>query len=147
MRIWCKFIGEGYVDLEYRKVEYDKHEDEYNKAMEKRKEILNKLIDSKKTFIVVKEGGCRSGSDVYIDAEKILKRNNYPYFGVGITAGGGSYYDTTFFESKIDINNYKDGAITIIKDGKIYATVNPNVDNLSTEENVLNWLSKYIDVK
>ena len=39
-----------------------------------------------------------------------------------------------------------EGSIVIVKEGKIYAVINPNVDTLKNDNEVRNWLSKYIKI-
>lgn len=39
-----------------------------------------------------------------------------------------------------------EGSIVIVKEGKIYAVIDPNVDTLKDDNEVRNWLSKYIKI-
>ncbi len=118
-----------------------------DEANAKRVEIFNKLVDEKKSFIVViKDTDCESTFDVANTTQNVLKQNGFQYFIVSTAAGGGDG-DEAFFGSKLDRSNHGGGAIAIIKDGKIYASSNPSVDALKSEEDIINWLSKYIDIK
>lgn len=77
-------------------------------------------------------------------AEKILKQNNYSYFDVGTSVVDG---DETLEKSKLDLNKLNAGSVAIIKNGEIYASINPNVDSIKNDEETKNWLSKYIDIE
>ena len=50
--------------------------------------------------------------------------------------------------SNLDLKKLEDseGSIVIVKEGKIYAVINPNVDTLKNDNEVRNWLSKYIKI-
>ena len=126
--------------------EYRKFEIKFEEAKAKRLEIFNKAIDDKKSFIVVIEDtDCESTYNVSEATAKILKQKNYSYFLVSTAAGQGNG-DETFRSSKLDVSNYRGGAIAIVKDGKLYASTDPDVDALKSEEDILNWLSKYISI-
>ena len=114
---------------------------------EKRVEIFNKLIDEKKSFIVIINGtDCESTYNVSEVTETLLKQRNYQYFLVSTPAGAGNG-DKAFQNSKLDIDDYNGGAIAIVKEGKLYASTNPDADALKSEEDIINWLSKYIDIE
>lgn len=126
--------------------EYKKQNAKMEEAEKRRLEIFNKLIYNKNSFIVViQDTDCESTYNVSEATTKILKQNNYQYFLVSTPAGGGNG-DKTFFDSKLDISDYKGGAIAIVKEGKLYASTDPNVDALKSESDIINWLSKYIDI-
>lgn len=126
--------------------EYSKYEEKREEVQAKRIELFNKLIDNKKSFIVVRtDTDCETTYDVAEATMRILKRNNYSYFTVSTPAGSGNG-DTTFGESKLDTSNYNGGAIIIVKEGKLYASTDPDVDALKSDEDIINWLSKYIDI-
>ncbi len=126
---------------------YAKYEEERDEAIRTRIKLFNKLIDSKKSFIVIiSDTECETTYDVAEHAEKILNKKNYSYVIVSTPAGGGNG-DETFFGSKLDIDDYKGGAIAIIKEGKLHASTDPDVDSLKSEKDIINWLSKYIDIK
>lgn len=50
--------------------------------------------------------------------------------------------------SNLDLKKLEnsEGSIVIVKEGKIYAVINPNVDTLKNDNEVRNWLSKYIKI-
>ena len=50
--------------------------------------------------------------------------------------------------SNLDLKKLEDseGSIVIVKEGKIYAVINPNIDTLKNDNEVRNWLSKYIKI-
>ena len=127
------------------KEEFRKYQEKEEQAKNMRVEILNKLIDDKKSFIILihtKECEERAYS-VLEGAKKILKQNNYSYFDVGTPVSDG---DETLEESKLDTSKLNGGSVAIIKDGEIYASINPDVDAIKNDEDTKNWLSKYIDL-
>lgn len=128
------------------KEEYRKHEEELRQGHSRRAEILDKLIDDKKSFIVLianKDCEQREYSVLY-GAEEILKQNNYSYFELGTPVTDG---DETLSKSKLNIGLYNGGSIAIIKNGELYVRINPDVDAIKNEEELKNWLSKYIEIK
>lgn len=142
-----EYNGEGgYSVTDLWRAEYAKYEEKFEETRAKRIELFNKLIDNKKSFIVVIEDtDCQSVYDVSEATIKILKQNNYEYFVVSTPAGSGNG-DEAFHSSKLDLSEYKYGAIAIIKEGKLYASTDPEVDALNSDEDIINWLSKYIDI-
>ena len=46
----------------------------------------------------------------------------------------------------LDLSKTNGGSIIIIKNGEIYASVNPDVDAIKNDKETRNWLSKYIDI-
>ena len=136
----------GYIFNDLGKEEYKKQDEKMEEAKKRRVEIFNKLIDNKNSFIVViQDTDCELTYNVSEETEKILKQNNYQYFLVSTPAGGGNG-DEAFHSSKLDRSNYKGGAIAVIKEGKLYASTDPDVHALKSESDIINWLSKYIDI-
>lgn len=136
----------GYRLNDLGREEYKKQDEKMEEAKKRRLEIFNKLIDNKNSFIVViQDTDCESTYNVSEATEKILKQNNYQYFLVSTPAGAGNG-DEAFHSSKLDMSNYKGGAIAIVKEGKLYASTDPDVDALKSEDDIINWLSKYIDI-
>lgn len=136
----------GYIVNDLWREEYRKNQEKREQAINNRASILNKLIDNKKSFIILihsKECEERAYS-VVEGAEKILKQNNYSYFDVSTYTLNG---DQTLEKSKIDISKLNGGSVAIIKDGEIYASINPNFDAIKNDKETKNWLSKYIDIK
>lgn len=56
--------------------------------------------------------------------------------------------DVAIGRSNLDLKKLEnsEGSIVIVKEGKIYAVINPNVDTLKNDNEVRNWLSKYIKI-
>lgn len=147
--------NETYHDIEpdgsYRvndlwREEYRKYEEKVEQAKDARLKIFNKLINNKKSFIVlihIKECEEREYS-VLEGAEKILKQNNYSYIDVGTSVSDG---DETLEKSNLNIVDFNFGSVLIIKEGKIYKSIDPDVDSIKNDEETKNWLSKYIDIK
>ena len=99
----------------------------------------------KKSFIILihtKECEERAYS-VLEGVEKLLKQNNYSYFNVGTPVSDG---DETLQNSKLDISKLIIGSVAIIKNGELYASIDPDVDSIKNDEETKNWLSKYIDI-
>ncbi len=143
---YYEFNGQGFVATDLYREEFRKYMKNLEEANAKRIEIFNKAIDDKKSFIVVIEDtDCESTYNVSEATAKILNQNNYSYFLVSTDAGKGNG-DKAFHSSKLDLSNYRGGAIAIVKDGKLYASTDPDVDALKSEEDILNWLSKYINI-
>ena len=158
----CYNSGDGRLKEEYSRIakngmrecndlwheENRKKEAKEKEAKEKRLEIFNKLIDDKKSFIVIVEDldcGCESTYIVSRGAEEILKENNCQYLTVSTPNQYGNG-DEAFYSSKLDKSDYKNGAIVIIKEGKIHATIDPDKDSTNSYEETRNWLSRYIDI-
>lgn len=140
------FNGEGYVANDLWREEYKKYEEKVKQANKNRVEIINKEIDNKKNFIIIVHTKiCETKAYLVADgATKILKKNNYSYFDIGTIDSNG---DEILNESKIDKSNYKNGSIIIMKSGKIYASIDPERDSIKSDEELINWLSKYIYVE
>lgn len=123
-----------------------KHEERMNQAQQKRIEIFNKLIAEKKSFILLiqsKECETREYS-VLEGTEKILKQNKYSYIKIGTPTLNG---DQILEKSNLDTSKLGGGSVAIIKNGKIYASINPNIDSIKNDTENKNWLSKYIEIR
>lgn len=137
-------LGEYRANELWRK-EYHKYEEEKEKAIKIRVDILNRLIENRKSFIILiysKDCGDREYS-VIEGAEKILKENSYSYL---YTNDGASGYDESLYRSKLNTDKLKGGSVAIVKDGEIYATIDPDADAIKNDEETKNWLSKYIEL-
>lgn len=56
--------------------------------------------------------------------------------------------EETLDKSKLDLSKLNAGSsMAIIKNGEIYASINPDVDAIKNDEETKNWLSKYIDIR
>ena len=129
------------------KQEYDKYMAKFEGLKQKKINILNKLVDSKKSFIIVSfNETCEEREYSVVDgAERVLNQNGYSYL-----YAGGSFINGAeiLFDSKLSSNDESNsGSIYIIKDGKKYASVDPDKDSIKSDEELKNWLSKYIDIK
>ena len=137
------FDGVGYQVNDLWHKEYEKYEQKVDQANKNRIAIFNKALDDKKNFIVVIHTKICDDKPYLIaeGAAKILNENNYSYFDVSTIEYNG---DTLLNESKLDKSNYNNGSLIIIKEGKIYASINPEKDSIKTDKELKNWLSKYI---
>ena len=134
----------GY-DNDLWREEFRKYEEKMEQANNIRANILNKLIDDKKYFIIlIRTKECEEGEYSVVEgAEKILKQNNCSYIYAASQPFNG---DEMIEKSKLDKNKLYGGNIVIVKAGEIYASVNPNADSFKNDEETKNWLSKYIDI-
>ena len=127
-------------------VEYNKYMAKYNDLKQKKANVINKLIDSKKSFIILSYNQtCEEREYSVVDGtEKVLKQNGYSYL-----YAGSEYINGTeiLFESKLSRSQDTSGSIFIVKSGEIYGSINPDVDSIKSESELKNWLSKYIDIK
>lgn len=135
----------GYTANDLWREEYNKNQEKIEQAKKMRLEIFNKLLDDKKSFIIlIHTKECEESAYSVLDgAEKILKQNNYSYFDVGTPVSDG---DETLQNSKLDVSKLNGGSVAIIKNGELYASIDPDVDSIKNDEEVKNWLSKYIDI-
>ena len=58
-----------------------------------------------------------------------------------------SEYDRSLYESNVNYEKVIQSSVVIFKDGEIYAGLNPDADSMKSDEDVKNWLSKYIDIE
>ena len=134
-----------YIHNDLWREEHKKYEEKIEQAESKRVSILNKLVDNKKSFVILyynKSCDDREYS-VIKGAEKILKQNNTPYL---YTYSPVVAQDFALFKSKLNINDANSGSVFIIKNGAVYASINPTVDSIKNDEETKNWLSKYINI-
>ena len=138
-----EYINEDFSYTELGKKVYDKYQQEINDTQIKKTQILNKLIDNKKTFILLMHTPSCDEEDFQVakTAAQILKSNGYSYFYVDL-----DFEDKTLKNSKIDQTKLT-GSIAIITSGNIGVALDPNVDSLKNESEVRNWLDKYIELK
>ncbi len=131
-------------DIEVNEDELRKYQEKLEQVLDNRASILNRLIDNKKSFVILyhtKE--CDEKAYSVVDAaENILKQNNIPYLYIHSSTVGP---DETIERTQMDVSKIT-GSIIVMKDGEIYANVNPDIDSISSFEETKNWLSKYIDV-
>ena len=139
-----------YDGVEYKvndlwREEYAKYQEKEEQTKQKRLEIFNKLIDNKKSFIILIESKDCEGREYQVKegAKKILKQHNYSYFEVGTQVTNG---EETLDKSKLDTSKLNGGSVAIVKNGEIYASIDPDADAIKNDEETKNWLSKYIDI-
>lgn len=138
-------VDGGYIVNDLWREEYRKFQEKEEQAKKMRLEIFNKLIDDKKSFIIlIHTKECEERAYSVLDgAEKILKQNNYPYFDVGTSVSDG---DETLQNSKLDTSKLNNGSVAIVKNGELYVSIDPDIDSIKNDEETKNWLSKYIDI-
>ena len=123
--------------------EEERYEKERNHYVEKRLEILNTLIDNKKTFIIIFEGGSCEQQDysTSYNGKKILDENDYDY----IYIYGGT--ESILQDSKLNYDNYISGSIIFVKEGKLYEYIDPEKHSFKNDQELKNWLNRFIDIK
>ena len=132
--------------------EFEKESKLYDAEIEKYEplkiKILDNLLDSKKTFILLIElprCGMNNSLNKFETAEKILDKNNINYISLSYASNDGLY------ESKIYKLFGKDeeklNSVSIIKDGKLYVYIDESKTSFKTESDLKKWLSKYIKLK
>lgn len=138
------YFNEDYSTTNLWKEAYDKYQKEMEDAQNRKTQIINKLIDNKKTFIILIHTPSCDEEDFQVatTASKILKENGYSYFYVD-----ADYEDKTLEKSKIDQTKLNGGSIMIISKGNVGVAVDPNADSLKNEDEVRTWLDKYINLK
>ena len=134
--------NEAYKELEKTK------DNKIKELSDKRTALFDKLIDQKKSFILlVASDGCTVRDySIHDAAEKIFKQHGYQYFAVG------DYYksmDRTLYKTKMNkrgLTQVTNLSVMIIKEGQIFAYIDPDKDGINSDEETINWLSKYIDL-
>ena len=135
-------IDQNIVDA--AREEMQKNDKRIDEANDERTKAINKLIDEKKTFIMIyyTESCEERPYSIYNEAPKILDNNNYDYIYFD------EDYNSPVYNLKIDIEKMGyGGSIVIIKDGDVYGTVDFEKISIKDEEEFKNWLNKYIDIK
>ena len=125
--------------------EFQNHYRLAQEANKERTKVINKLIDEKKSFIILYHvETCEERPySIYEKAPKLLKKNNYDYLDLG-----GEYgYNDSVYNSKLNQNKIGDGSIIIVKDGEIYGSIDFEKLSIKDEEEFKNWLNKYIDIE
>ena len=141
---YTEYTAEGRpITNDLWKEELRKNDEKIALAKEKRKEILNSLIDNKKSFVMllaIPACGSKDYSAV-LGAKEILNQNNIQYIYI-LTSE-----EPTFDESKIYYNGLRSGTIIIVNKGKIGAYLDPDIYSLKSDEETKAWLNNYITVK
>ncbi|MBR4830427.1 MAG: Ig-like domain-containing protein [Bacilli bacterium] len=159
----------GIID-KYRNILYDETgilKAEYNNDREKYKEvvsqrdtelievfkeraaIINKLIEDKKSFVIVySRDTC--GTRPYNIAERapeLLKKNGYTFIKLDddvATFDGG---ETMFNYTLVKREEIKGGSLLIFKNGKLIDSIDTDVINIYDEDDFKTYVTKYIDLK
>lgn len=125
----CRKIDEKYWDME-----------EQNRTLQRN--VINNLMNNKKTFIVLfEEPACYEREfSPSISTQKILKNNKISHFVIDPSL------DTEFEQSKLYFKNYSEAFMVIVKDGKIYAYAKDDA-TFKKEADLKKWIGKYIELK
>ena len=135
-------VEDGQVANDLWREEYAKYTKELEDTIAKRVEIANSLVDSKKSFIIVLEEKQCEEKDyaLALRAANILSEKNIQFIRFF------DYNDPTFPNSKLTFNGYISGTIVIYKEGKVYAYTDPGKYSFKSDEELINWLKKYIKI-
>ena len=103
------------------------------------------MLDEEKSFIVlIHEKECYEREySVLAGAEKILKEYGYTYLDVGTPTNDG---DEAFHSSKLNLENIYVGSLAIIKKGVLYAYIDIENESIKDDEELKNWLGKYLNI-
>ena len=136
----------GYTATDLWNEKYDELQAEVEKAIGVRIEILNKLVAEQKNFILlIYTKDCEGREYQATDgAVKMLDEKGIQYFYTSDMVSG---YDRALYDSNLDYNRAVTSSVVIMKDGQIYATMNPDVDSIKSDEELENWFGKYIDIE
>ncbi len=142
---YYEFDGEGYVVTDLWREEYERNLERAEEAIKARTEILNKLVVGRKSFILlVYTKDCEDREYRATEgAVQILEERGIPYFYSNDMV---SEFDRSLYDSLIDYNKAVMSSVIIFKDGEMYAAMNPDVDSIKNDEELKNWLGKYIDL-
>lgn len=133
----------GRATDEWRRL-YNEYQNKEKTAKNKRIDTFNKMIDDKKTFIVlINSKDCGDYFRIIDSAEEILKNNNIPYF---YTYESDSGIDTAFLESNIDVDKLDYGVVVIVNEGKVYNVLRRDYDSIKSDSETNTWLKKFIDL-
>ena len=136
---------DGYNLNELWQEEYNRRLSIIEQTLLDRAHIIDKLLDEKKTFIILLRQKVCDELDYYIlgGAEKMLNENNYQYF---LTATG-DLDDGTLFKTKIDYESIHLGSVIIVSNGQVLASINQDTDAIKSDDDLKFWFNKYIDVR
>ena len=129
------------------RAEFDQYQEKSEEAQRIRSEIFHRLLEDKDTFIVlVRSKECEERPYSVIDgAVKLLDERHIIYFEMGTPVSDG---DMTLTESGVGQTIMQGGgSVAIVKDGALYGYVNPDEDAIGSDEELLAWLSMYIDME
>lgn len=141
-----KYFTDG-VANELWKQEYDKYEQQLKPLESQGISLLNSLVAQKKNFIILMEGpSCNTAEFPFVkSAKKILERNNINH----IYLISEQAFNTIFPNSKLAYNVFsrRISSIIIVKDGKVYVHTDPDKHAFHNDNEVKDWLKKYINIK
>ena len=142
---YYEYDGDGYLVTDLWREEYEKNLERAEEAIKARTEILNKLVAGQKSFILLIYTKDCEGREYHATegAVKILDKCGIPYF---YTNDMVSEFDRSLYDSLIDYNKAVMSSVIIFKDGEMYAAMNPDVDSIKNDEELKNWLEKYLDL-
>lgn len=122
--------------------EHTKFKANQEKMYDKRAGILNTLADSKKSFIILLEEQLCEERDfpLSLRAYDILTERNIQFIRIA------DYVDQAYSRSTLKVPGYKSGTIVIYKEGKAYAYTDPEKYSFKNNEELINWLKKYIKI-
>jgi len=125
----CQKIDEKYWDME-----------EQNRTLQRN--VIDNLMNNKKTFIVLfEEPACYERDfSPSISTQKILKNNKISHFVVDPSL------DSEFEQSKLYFKNHSEAFMVIVKDGKIYAYAKDDA-TFKKDADLKKWIGKYIEIK
>lgn len=149
-----------FSSYDYQKMaeEFGYYSDQYYQTFRKRINIINKLTDEKKSFIIlIHQKQCTEREYSVVDgAEKLLKQNNYSYLEVGSPTYDDDktlshskligVYEPNFDEYYHNYDKIGSSSVVIVINGEIYASIDPDSTSIKSDEELKNWLSKYIDI-
>ena len=138
-----------YRSLEAYKAVMKERDNELIVALQKRADIINKLIKDNKTFIIVyRRDTCGDSPYSVIDnAPRILSDNGYSF--IEIKEDLRTYYTGKDAISFTDLDSDKvlQGSFIIVKDGEVLVSLDPNITYIYNEDSFMSWLGKYVELK
>ncbi len=126
---------------ELAKSRYAEATEQVDEIHRKRLEIVNELLDEKKSFIILLDSAQCGTDEVYEYSATILDEKKYDYIYLG-----PYLYDRYSNGIHLNLDDYNGGSIIVVKDGKIYASFDPSVSSIKDISDAQHWLGKYIDL-
>lgn len=136
------------VNYQKYKEVMDQRDIEYIELFKEQATIIDKLIDDKKSFVIIyNRNTC--GDRPYNIAERapeLFKKNGYSFIELGdeiSTLDGQSLFSF----SKVTKDDIKGGSLLIFKEGKLIESLDPDLINIYDEDDFITYVSKYINIK
>ena len=136
------------VNYQKYKEVMDQRDIEYIELFKEQAAIIDKLIEGKKSFIIIyNRNTC--GDRPYNIAERapeLFKKNGYSFIELGdeiSTLDGQSLFSF----SKVTKDDIKGGSLLIFKEGKLIESLDPDLINIYDEDDFIIYISKYINIK